>query len=159
MRDQSELCFSLFTQLFRRMSIEIAPHLLLPDESISLRFIRSSGPGGQNVNKVASAVQLRFTPTLYSKLGANTLLRLGRLAGKRLTDSGEIVINAQRHRTQENNKRDAFERLAEMIDAALIEPKIRRTTKPTRASKQRRLEGKTQRGQIKQRRARVAFDD
>jgi ribosome-associated protein len=141
------------------MSIEIAPHLLLPDESLSLRFIRSGGPGGQNVNKVATAVQLRFNPSLYSALGPGALLRLGRLAGKRLTDSGEIVIAAQRHRTQESNKRDAFQRLAEMIDEALIEPKIRRATKPSRASKQRRLEGKTQRSVIKQRRGRVSFDD
>jgi ribosome-associated protein len=141
------------------MPIEISPTLTLPDDSISLRFIRSGGPGGQNVNKVASAVQLRFNPSLCPQLYTNALARLKRLAGRRLTDEGEIVISAQRFRTQEHNKRDAYERLAEMITEALIEPKVRRATKPTRASKERRLTNKTQRSTTKNLRSRVRGDD
>lgn len=141
------------------MPIQITPTFAIPDESVTLRFIRAGGPGGQNVNKVASAVQLRFDPSLCPQLYANALTRLGRLAGRRLTDSGEIVISAQRLRTQEGNKHDALERLAEMIRQALIEPKVRRATKPTRASKERRLVSKVQRGDIKKQRGRVRSDD
>jgi ribosome-associated protein len=140
------------------MPIEVTPTFFLPDESITLRFIRAGGPGGQNVNKVASAVQLRFDPRLCS-LWPNALTRLHRLAGRRLTDSGEIVISAQRFRTQEHNKRDALERLTEMVGQALIEPKLRRATKPTRASKERRLVSKQQRGTVKSMRSRVRGDD
>jgi ribosome-associated protein len=140
------------------MPIEITPTFSLPDESVSLKFIRAGGPGGQNVNKVASAVQLRFDPSLCA-FNANALARLHRLAGRRLADSGEIVISAQRFRTQEHNKRDAYERLVEMVTQALIEPKLRRATKPTRASKERRLVSKTQRGQTKSLRRRVGGDE
>jgi ribosome-associated protein len=141
------------------MPLEISPTVSLPDDSISLRFIRAGGPGGQNVNKVASAVQLRFNPSLCPQLYPNAMTRLKRLAGRRLTDDGEIVITAQRFRTQEHNKRDAYERLAEMVTEALIEPKVRRATKPTRASKERRLTNKTQRGTTKNLRGRVRGDD
>jgi ribosome-associated protein len=141
------------------MPIEITPTVSIPDESVSLRFIRAGGPGGQNVNKVASAVQLRFDPSLCPQLYPNALARLRRLAGRRLTDSGEIVISAQRFRTQEHNKRDALERLVEMLSQALIEPKIRRATKPTRASKERRLVNKQQRGSIKSMRSRVRGEE
>jgi len=140
------------------MPIEITPTFSLPDESITLRFIRAGGPGGQNVNKVASAVQLRFDPALCS-FWPSALTRLHRLAGRRLTDSGEIVISAQRFRTQEHNKRDALERLVEMVGQALIEPKTRRATKPTRASKERRLVNKQQRGTTKSMRSRVRSDE
>jgi len=139
------------------MPISITPTFSIPDDSVTLRFIRAGGPGGQNVNKVASAVQLRFDPSL-AKLNENSLARLHRLAGRRLTDSGEIVISAQRFRIQEHNKRDAFERLTEMLQQALIEPKARRATKPSRASKERRLASKTQRGQVKNLRGRVGRD-
>jgi ribosome-associated protein len=141
------------------MPIEITPTFSVPDESVSLKFIRAGGPGGQNVNKVASAVQLRFVPSLCPGLYPNALARLKRLAGRRLTDEGEIVISAQRFRTQEHNKRDAFERLAEMVGQALIEPKARRATKPSRASKERRLVTKQQRGNVKSMRARIRNDD
>jgi ribosome-associated protein len=140
------------------MPIEVTPTFSLPDDSVTLRFIRAGGPGGQNVNKVASAVQLRFTPALCPQLPFNALARLRRLAGRRLTDSGEIVISAQRFRTQEHNKRDAYERLAEMVKQALIEPKPRRATKPTRAAKERRLQNKSQRGSVKSLR-RKQYDD
>ena len=140
------------------MPLPITPTFSIPDESISLRFIRSGGPGGQNVNKVASAVQLRFDPRLCS-LSPNAFARLKRLAGRRMTDEGEIVISAQQFRNQEQNKRDALDRLTEMLAQALIEPKVRRATKPSRASKERRLVSKSQRGTIKSMRGRVRSDD
>jgi len=141
------------------MPIEITPTFSIPDDSITLRFIRAGGPGGQNVNKVATAVQLRFDPTFCPRLSVGALVRLQRLAGRRMTDEGHVLISAQRFRTQEANKRDAHERLAEMLREALIEPKLRRATKPTRASKERRLVSKGQRSQVKNMRGKVRDHD
>ncbi|MBC7984958.1 MAG: aminoacyl-tRNA hydrolase [Candidatus Obscuribacterales bacterium] len=141
------------------MPIVVTPTFSLPDESITLRFIRASGPGGQNVNKVASAVQMRFDPAQCPRLNANVLARLQRLAGRRLTDSGAILIAAQRFRTQESNKRDALDRLIDLVQQALVEPKVRRATKPTRASKERRLVSKEHRAGVKRQRGRIAEGD
>ncbi len=121
----------------------------IPHEALSESFIAASGPGGQNVNKVATAVQLRFDVRRSPSLPDDVRARLERLAGKRLTADGVLVITAQRHRTQERNREDARERLVALIRDATERPKPRRATRPTLASKKRRLEAKSQRSQVK----------
>jgi ribosome-associated protein len=128
----------------------ITPDVAIPDEEFEWKFIRSSGPGGQNVNKVASAVQLRFLLPNNTSLPVAARNRLRRLAGQKLIDDGSILISARSERSQEQNRRDALERLAELIRAAMIEPKIRKKTRPTRASKERRIDSKKRRGTTKQ---------
>ena len=128
----------------------VTPDVSIPDEEFEWKFIRSSGPGGQNVNKVASAVQLRFLLPRNVSLPASARNRLRRLAGQRLIDDGSILISARSERSQEQNRRDALERLAELIRAALIEPKVRKKTRPTLGSKERRIESKKRRGTTKQ---------
>ena len=140
------------------MTIEVTPRLLIPDSDISLSFVRGSGPGGQNVNKVASAVQLRFDLAGTVALSDPVKARLRGLAGRRLTDDGAILIIARNHRTQEANRREASERLADLIRDALVPPKPRKATKPTRASRERRLETKSRQQRTKGLRGKVRWD-
>ena len=132
-----------------RVMLDVSPSLAIPDDELVERFVRSSGPGGQNVNKVASAVELRFdaagSPSLPEDLRARLLARRDR----RITDEGVVVISAQRFRTQERNREDARERLAALILAAAHVPKKRIATKPSRGAKERRLGAKRERSSIK----------
>ena len=131
------------------MPLEISDRVAIADDELEWKFIRSSGPGGQNVNKVASAVQLRFLLPLNTSIPTSARHRLRLMAGQRLVDDGTILISARDERSQEQNRRAALERLADLIRAALIEPKIRRKTRPTRASKERRIESKKRRSSTK----------
>jgi ribosome-associated protein len=135
-------------------------HRISIDESeLEEQFVRSSGPGGQNVNKVATAVELRFDLHRSPSLPPAVRSRLARLAGRRLTKEGVLVIRAERFRTQEQNRADARERLADLVREAAAPPKYRVKTKPTRGSKERRIKAKTRRGAIKKlRRDKPAFD-
>lgn len=129
-------------------------------EDISEEFIRASGPGGQNVNKVSTAVQLRFNLAGNETLPEDVKSRAARIAGSRLTQHGEIILQADRFRTRERNREDALERLLDLLRRAMEKPKPRKATKPTLGSKKRRLDAKKQRGQIKRMRGRGArYDD
>lgn len=129
--------------------IPVTGRIALDESEIGETFVRAAGPGGQNVNKVSSAVQLRFDAAASPNLPEPVRARLKALAGRRMTREGVIVITAQAHRSQERNRADALERLLALIRAAAVVPITRRPTRPTLASKRRRLEGKVQRGRLK----------
>jgi ribosome-associated protein len=129
--------------------IRITPAISIDDDELSEAFVRSSGPGGQNVNKVSTAVELRFDVARSPSLPEPVKTRLTKLGGHRMTKDGVLIIQADRFRTQEANRKDARDRLVELIKAATIVPKKRIKTKPTRASKERRVEGKKKRSTVK----------
>ena len=139
--------------------IEIADGVALDDNELEFSFIRSSGPGGQNVNNVSTAVQMRFDARRSPSLGDAVSVRLQKLAGSKLTLDGVIVITANRHRTQERNRADAIERLVALIAKAAIAPVLRRPTRPTKAAKAKRVDAKTRRGGVKAMRTKPAGDD
>jgi len=129
--------------------IRVTKDISLNEDEIKVEFIRSSGPGGQNVNKVATAVQLRFDVANSPSLPEDIRKRIVIIAGKRVTEDGILIISARRYRSQDKNRKDASDRLLQLIRRAAMKPKIRRKTKPTIVSKQKRLESKRHRGQIK----------
>ncbi|MEZ4726783.1 MAG: alternative ribosome rescue aminoacyl-tRNA hydrolase ArfB [Caldilineaceae bacterium] len=132
--------------------LEITPTLAIDESEISEEFVRASGPGGQNVNKVATAVQLRFNVQSSPSLPEAVRQRLIQLAGNRITEEGELLLEAKRYRSQLQNREDARQQLADLIRQATIRPKPRRKTKPTAAAQRKRLERKRQRSETKQQR-------
>jgi ribosome-associated protein len=141
------------------MPVQITANISLADQDLTWSFVRASGPGGQNVNKVATAAQLRFDLAGTQSLQPAVKQRLKSLAGRRVTDDGALIITARNQRTQEGNRREALERLAELVRRALVAPKPRKATRPTRAARERRLSSKVQRRATKQLRGRVRWED
>jgi len=139
--------------------IPVTPTLAIDERDLEERFIRSAGPGGQNVNKVSTAVELRFNVNGYTEMPDDVRARLERLAGRRLTLEGEIVIRADEHRTQDRNRSEAQARLVALIEQATHRPKPRKKTKVPRAAKMKRLEGKARRSDVKSKRGRVRDAD
>ena len=133
--------------------IQITPSLFIDERELTFDFIRASGPGGQNVNKVATAVQLRFDVARSESLSAEVKARLFKIAGQRVTTEGILIIEAKRYRTQEQNCEDAIRRFSELLRKASAKPKPRRKTKPTAASREKRLQIKKRRGEIKRTRS------
>jgi len=138
-----------------KQMIRVTDTITLDEREISEEFVRSSGPGGQNVNKVSTAVQLRFSVAGSPSLTEEVRVRLIKLAGKRVTSEGILVIDAQRFRTQLRNRQDAIQRLVDLIKKAAERPRLRRRTKPPTGIKERRLEAKRMRSQIKKQRRNV----
>lgn len=140
--------------------IEVTPDILIPEDEITERFIRAAGPGGQNVNKVSTAVELRFDVRRSPSLPNDVAVRLMKLAGRRLTQDGVLVLSVMTHRSQERNRAEALERLVELVrKAAEPPPPPRKRTRPTLASKIRRVEGKVRRGGVKSLRGKVRGED
>jgi len=137
--------------------LEISPTIRIGENELHFDYVRASGPGGQNVNKVATAVQLRFD-VRSSSLSEEVKARLLHLAGKRATSEGMLLIEAKQFRTQEQNREDAIQRFVTLVRRALIKPKPRRKTKPTKASKEKRITRKKRRGEIKKGRQRKSFE-
>lgn len=138
--------------------LEITPSLKIDERELQLEFVRASGPGGQNVNKVATAVQLRFDVGV-SSLPEDVKDRLIMIAGKRMTNEGVLVIEARKFRTQEQNRDDAIQRFVELVRKAAVRPKPRRKTGPTQASKEERLKEKKRRAEIKKIRQTKTYED
>ena len=138
--------------------LRISRDLTIDENDIDISFVRASGPGGQNVNKLSTAAQLRFD-TRRITLAPDAVARLNRLAGQRMTKDGVIVMHGQRFRTQERNRADVIDRLVELLREAMVRPTPRRATRPTLGSKQRRLEGKKRRSDVKAKRGSARFDD
>ena len=138
--------------------LRVTRDIVIDEKNIDIVFVRASGPGGQNVNKLSTAAQLRLDTSRIG-LAPDTLMRLTTLAGQRMTKDGVIVIHAQRFRTQERNRADAIDRLLELLREAAVRPKPRRATKPTFGSKVRRLEGKKRRSDVKAKRGSARYDD
>ena len=135
--------------------IHVTNSISIDEKELEEHFIRASGPGGQNVNKVSTAVQLRFDVERSPSLPEQVRARLKRIAGRRLTADGVLVIDARRHRTRERNRRDALERLVELIRAAAPAPKLRKATRPSAAARRKRLESKQRRGALKRNRRKI----
>jgi ribosome-associated protein len=138
--------------------LQITPTLAIPDDELLERFVRSSGPGGQNVNKVSTAVELRFDVVNSPSLPEGVRARLLARRDRRLTDQGVLVLSAQRYRTQDRNREDARERLVALVLAATVVPKKRVATKPTKGSKERRIGAKRERATVKRQRSASAWD-
>jgi ribosome-associated protein len=138
--------------------VEITPQTYIDENELEFAFVRADGPGGQNVNKVATAVQLRFDVLHSNSLSEEVKSRLSKLAGKRMTQDGILVIEAKRFRTQDRNREDALARFQALVQKALETPKSRKKTKPTQASQEERLKEKKRKGEIKRSRAKHSFE-